>query len=93
MFQVNEYFNGTVKSLGFNNNGGKFTVGVMAKGDYEFSTSSREYMTLVSGSWDIKLPGQSDFKKYEIGSTFIVEKGSTFLLKVNEESAYLCKYE
>ena len=49
MFKVNEYFDGKVKSLGFNNGDGRFTVGVMAAGSYTFGTNCKEEMTLVSG--------------------------------------------
>ncbi|MFP3355023.1 pyrimidine/purine nucleoside phosphorylase, partial [Pseudoalteromonas sp. SIMBA_153] len=34
MFQVNEYFNGTVKSIAFAGEEGPATVGVMAPGEY-----------------------------------------------------------
>lgn len=36
MFNVNEYFNGNVKSLGFEDKKGAVTIGVMAAGEYEF---------------------------------------------------------
>jgi len=49
MFKVNEYFEGKVKSIAFENSEGKFTSGVMAPGDYEFGTTSVEIMTVVSG--------------------------------------------
>lgn len=50
MIKVNEYFNGTVKSLGYETADGPATVGVMAKGEYEFGTSTLEIMTVVTGS-------------------------------------------
>ena len=40
MFKVNEYFEGKVTSLGFNNKEGAVTIGVMAAGEYEFGTST-----------------------------------------------------
>ena len=93
MFQVNEYFEGKVKSLAFENEKGKFTTGVMAKGEYEFGTSTKEVMTLVSGSWKIKLPGSSEFVDYPQGSSFEVDANVKFALQVAEDSAYLCQYE
>ena len=48
--QVNEYFDGNVKSIGFENSEGRATAGVMAVGDYEFGTSENELMKIVSGS-------------------------------------------
>ena len=49
MFDVNEYFEGKVKSIGFQTETLPATVGVMAPGEYEFGTSQRETMTVVSG--------------------------------------------
>lgn len=40
MFKVNEYFDGTVKSIAFDMTAGPATIGVMAAGEYEFGTSS-----------------------------------------------------
>ena len=39
MLSVNEYFEGKVKSIGFNNAEGKVTAGVMEIGEYEFGTA------------------------------------------------------
>ena len=40
MFKVNEYFDGTVKSIAFGTAEGPATIGVMAPGEYEFGTAS-----------------------------------------------------
>lgn len=92
MIKVNEYFNGTVKSLGFENTSGKATVGVMEPGEFEFGTGSPEKMTLISGSWEIKLPGESNFKTYAKGVTVNVPGNSKFQLKILEQSAYHCEF-
>lgn len=92
MIQVNEYFNGTVKSLGFENTSGKATVGIMEPGDYEFGTGAPEKMTLISGKWTIKLPGETEFKSYAKGVTVTIPGNSKFQLKISEQSAYLCQY-
>ena len=90
---VNSYFNDQVKSIALNNVEGTSTVGVMAVGEYEFGTSQREYMTVVSGALTVKLPTESDWKAFTKGDTFIVEANQTFQLKVAEMTAYLCRYE
>jgi uncharacterized protein YaiE (UPF0345 family) len=92
MIKQNEYFNGNVKSLALENSEGTSTVGVMAPGEYEFGTSTVEHMTVVSGSLTVKLPGASDWKTFKANDTFIVDKNQKFQLRVNEFSAYLCKY-
>ncbi|BDX02439.1 MAG: pyrimidine/purine nucleoside phosphorylase [Marinomonas sp.] len=90
---VNSYFDEKVKSIALDNAEGTSTVGVMSIGDYEFGTSQREYMTVVSGALTVKLPDQSEWKTFVKGDTFIVEANQSFQLKVEETTAYLCRYE
>lgn len=92
MFKVNEYFNGNVKSIAFNTAEGAATVGVMAVGEYEFGTGTKEIMTITSGKTEVKLPGSTEWKKYGQNDTFIVEANQKFGIKVLEESAYICLY-
>ncbi len=93
MLIVNEYFGGKVKSIGLQNSAGKHTVGVMETGEYEFGTSSVEYMSVVSGALTVLLPGETTWKTYPAGETFIVQANQKFQLKVAEPTAYLCRYE
>ena len=93
MLEVNEYFDGKVKSIGLESADLPATVGVMAAGEYTFSTSKKEYMTVVSGCLTVKLPGSEDWKDFVDGETFEVEAGESFDLKVPIDTAYLCKYE
>jgi uncharacterized protein YaiE (UPF0345 family) len=93
MFDVNEYFDGKVKSIAFQGEGLPATVGVMAPGEYTFGTSQREYMTVVSGELIVKLPGSEEFKSFKEGTTFTVEANESFDLQVPVATAYLCKYE
>jgi len=92
MLQVNEYFDGKVKSIGFSTTSLPATVGVMASGEYEFATNEKETMTVISGTLTVKLPDQDGWQDYNDGDSFIVEANKSFLLKVNIETAYLCKY-
>ncbi len=92
MFNVNEYFDGTVKSLGFKNKDGAVTIGVMAAGEYEFGTSTVEYMTVTSGSMLVLLPGETEWKTYNEFETFTVEKNTKFKVKVEESTSYKCVY-
>lgn len=92
MFKVNEYFDGTVKSIAFTGAEGPATVGVMAPGDYEFGTGKREVMHVVSGALTVKLPGSDDWRTFGAGEKFDVPADSAFQLKVAEETAYLCEY-
>lgn len=92
MFKTNEYFDGKVKSIAFSTPEGPATIGVMAPGDYEFGTSTVEYMTVVSGEMDILLPGTDQWQTYKPFDTFIVPKDTRFKLKITADAAYRCLY-
>lgn len=92
MFKVNEYFDGKVKSIGFQGEQLPATVGVMAPGDYEFGTSQREVMTVVSGALTVKLPGSDAWQTFASGASFEVAANQKFQLQVKQDTAYLCTY-
>ena len=92
MFKVNEYFDGTVKSIAFSQADGPATIGVMAPGEYEFGTAQREIMHVVSGELVVKLPDSGEWETFATGSQFNVPANSKFQLKVAVETAYLCEY-
>jgi purine/pyrimidine-nucleoside phosphorylase len=93
MFKVNDYFDGKVKSIAFENADGPATIGVMAPGEYEFGTSTTEYMTVTSGALEIQLQGESKWKTYKPFETFVVPKDSKFKVKIEQESSYRCLYK
>ncbi|NJK86844.1 MAG: pyrimidine/purine nucleoside phosphorylase, partial [Bacteroidales bacterium] len=74
MIQVNEYFEGKVKSLDTTNSNGKATAGVIEAGEYEFGTSSVEIMNIIWGSMQVQLTGEDEWKEYNSGTSFRVEK-------------------
>ncbi|MEV4939797.1 pyrimidine/purine nucleoside phosphorylase [Streptomyces zaomyceticus] len=92
MFKVNEYFDGTVKSIAFTREEGAATIGVMAPGAYEFGTSSPEIMHVISGALTVRLPDAADWETFAAGSRFSVPGDSTFQLEVAVDTAYLCEY-
>lgn len=93
MFKTNEYFNGKVKSMAFSTAEGPATLGLMAPGDYEFGTSTVEYMTVLSGAMEVLLPGETTWKNYLPFETFMVPKDQKFKLKIREDCAYKCLYK
>ena len=92
MFKVNEYFDGTVKSIAFGMAEGPATIGVMAPGEYEFGTSQLEVMHVGAGARTVKLPGTEKWETFAAGSKFTVPADSKFQLQVATETAYLCEY-
>ena len=93
MLEVNEYFSGKVKSIGFENEGNKVTAGVMERGEYEFDTSTREYITVTCGELEVKLPDSDDWQAFGKYKTFVVEANQKFQLKVKAFASYICLYE
>ncbi len=92
MFKTNEYFDGRVKSIAFEDANGKATVGVMAAGEYEFETSTVEIMTVTSGKLIVKLPGSDEWTEYSPYDMFTVDANEKFQLKVEQASSYICLY-
>ncbi|WP_235632958.1 MULTISPECIES: pyrimidine/purine nucleoside phosphorylase [Mycobacteriaceae] len=92
LFKVNEYFDGDVASIAFATADGPATVGVMAVGEYEFGTSTEEIMHVVSGALTVKLPGRDDWETFAAGTQFTVPTDSTFGVRAEVETAYLCEY-
>ena len=93
MLKTNEYFDGKVKSIALKTETLPATVGVMAPGEYTFGTSKKEYMSVVSGKLSVKLPNTDNWQDFAEGETFTVEANQSFDLKVEIDTAYLCKYE
>ncbi|MCD4817578.1 MAG: pyrimidine/purine nucleoside phosphorylase [Candidatus Cloacimonetes bacterium] len=93
MFKTNEYFDGKVKSIAFETKECPATIGVMAIGEYEFGTSSKEFMTVISGKLIVKLPKTEEWKEFKANETFIVEANKKFQLKVEEDTSYICLYK
>ena len=92
MINVNEYFEGAVKSLAYDTAQGRSTVGVIEKGEYEFGTSSHETMTVIEGRLEALLPGEQDWQAYTNGQTFEVAANTSFKVKAAVQTSYLCTY-
>jgi uncharacterized protein YaiE (UPF0345 family) len=93
MLKVNAYFDDQVLSIAYQGESLATTVGVMEAGDYTFSTSQYERMTIIDGELWAKLPGQDEFKPYTHGDQFEVVANASFDVKVMRATAYLCTYE
>ncbi len=92
MLDVNEYFDGKVKSIALQTRTLPATVGVMAPGEYTFGTDCKEIMTVVAGELTVKLPEQDDWQVFIDGQVFEVEANKSFDLKVETDTAYMCQY-
>lgn len=92
MINVNEYFEGAVKSLAYTTAQGRSTIGVIEPGEYEFGTSSHETMTVIEGALQALLPGAAEWKTFTNGQVFEVEANTSFKVKAEVQSSYLCVY-
>ncbi|WP_175639481.1 pyrimidine/purine nucleoside phosphorylase [Metabacillus schmidteae] len=90
--KANLYFEGKVTSrtLLFSD-GTKKTLGIMQPGEYEFSTSMKEEMDIVSGRLDYKLQGE-DWKTIDGQGVFYVPANESFLVKAHTVVDYCCSY-
>jgi len=92
MINVNEYFEGAVKSLAYTSADGKSTIGVIEQGEYQFGTDSHETMTVIEGELIALLPNAKDWAVYKNGQSFEVEANTSFKVKAGAQTSYLCKY-
>ena len=93
MLKVNEYFDGKVMSIALQTETLPATVGVMEPGDYEFGTSQKEVMTIVSGKMDALLPGSEEWQTFTNGQSFEIEANVKFKVRLSGQTAYFCTYE
>ena len=84
MLSVNEYFDGKVKSIAFQGETLPATVGVISPGEYEFGTSQKEVMTVVSGALTVQLPGSESWVRYDAGKAFEVAANTSCLLYTSD---------
>ena len=92
MTSINEYFDGNVKSIAFQTETLPATVGVMVPGEYVFDTNDKEKVTVISGALAIQLSGEDSYTSYAEGQSFNVPANSSFNVKVDTDTAYLCLY-
>lgn len=90
---ANIYFDGKVTSRAVEFSSGEVkTLGIMLPGEYHFSTAKKEIMDIQSGSVDIQLPGESDWRTINGGESFEVPANSAFDIKVKTVTDYCCTY-
>lgn len=92
MLKHNSYFDGAVQSVGFERNGLRATVGVIAPGEYHFNTAAAERMTVTSGTLRARVAG-GEWQSYPAGTSFEIAAQSGFDVQaVGGAAAYLCEF-
>jgi len=91
--KANIYFDGKVTSrtVVFPD-GSKKTLGVMLPGVYEFSTTDKEIMEIMSGELEVLLPRTTQWMVVKGGESFAVAANSKFTMKVKRLSDYCCSF-
>ena len=90
---ANIYFDGKVISRNITFNDGSIkTLGVMLPGEYEFNTSSKEIMDIISGKLSYQLNDQAEWTNISANMSFNVPKGTSFKVKVTDIVNYCCTY-
>lgn len=91
MLKHNSYFEGGVQSIGYERNGLKATVGVIAPGEYHFNTAAAERMTVTSGTLQANLG--HGWTIYPAGTAFEIAANSGFDVRaIGGPAAYLCEF-
>ena len=73
-------------------NGEQKTLGLMLPGEYQFSTSQKEIMGILSGTVEVQLPGSQSWQTITGGESFTVEANAAFGIRVLTVTDYCCSY-
>ncbi len=92
MIVISEYFDGAVKSLGYDSKDGKSTIGIIEKGEYKFGTSMHETMIVLEGELEVLLPKSAKWESFTNGQRFEVPANQSFTVRSGMQTSYLCKY-
>lgn len=90
--KVNEYYNGNVTSISFHGKDCPATTGVIAPGEYEFSTQQKEIMTVTSGVLEVQLHNETGYKSFSPYESFTVPAGEKFKVIAKNDVSYICLY-
>ena len=91
--KLNSYFEGRVNSRNVKLSDGSLkTLGVMLAGEYEFNTTKKEIMEIISGEIHVLLPGSSEWQAFTENTSFDVPANSSFKVKVTKITNYCCSY-
>jgi len=88
----NTYFDGQVQSVGFERNGRRATVGVIAPGEFHFGTEAPERMTVISGELGVRRTAGDAWVTYPAGTAFEIPGRSGFDVRAVDPAAYLCEF-
>lgn len=92
--KANVYFEGKVTSRTILfEDGTKKTLGFMLAGEYEFNTDTEELMEVLGGDMEIMLKGETGYKTFNEGQSFVVPAKSSFKIIIGKFADYCCSYK
>jgi len=68
------------------------TLGVMLQGEYEFNTSKKEIMEIISGEMYVLIPNTTYWQTFSDNSSFEISSNSSFKIIVKKITNYCCSY-
>ena len=92
MIKENIYFDGKIKSLGFDIRGTVLTAGVIEPGEYSLTTEKEEHITVTAGDIEVRL-SDGTRKSCKTGETVVVPAKMAFGLKSKDGASYTCIYK
>lgn len=91
--QANVYFDGRVSSRSVKfSDGSSKTLGFMLPGEYEFNTSDKEIMEIMSGETEVLLPGSAQRVTIKGGESFEVPANAKFTIRALTPTDYCCSF-
>lgn len=86
---ANIYLDGKVTSRSLLlNDGTRITLGIMQPGEFTFKVKEKERKEIISGNFEVRLEGESEWKRYKSGDILVVPPNSTANYRVHTVTDY-----
>ena len=92
MYKIREYHGSKVMSLTHEDKNGAFSIGIVAKGEFEFGAITKERYVVTSGEIEFWEEDEAHWRLIMEGKEFTVVDHKNFKMKTVAVSTYICFY-
>ncbi len=93
MYKIREYHGSKVMSLTHEEESNSFSIGIVAKGEFEFGAISKERYRVTSGEIEFWEEDENHWRLIREGKEFSVATHKNFRMKADRVSSYICFYD
>ena len=87
--EANIYLDGKVTSRTLLlEDGTKITLGIMQPGEFTFKVKKKELKEIITGNFEVKFEGETEWKRYTAGDILVVPPNTTANYRVHTVTDY-----